>query len=228
MKRILISLIALLYSTNAYADNVSNLMGLGMPGALAAQIDAQYGSAVSASIVPGADATYDLGTSALSWRSAYLDTSLINTGSAFEIKASTADAADSATLAIAGGGDNLETRGSHIFVSGNESASTGALSLNGGNIATSHISTSINHASALIRFFNASGSKVWDIDNNGQLKSTTAVTNDIGWTVQSGANTACNTTCGTGCVVGFDSGSSNIAVSCATATADVCLCAGAS
>lgn len=48
---------------------------------------------------------------------------------------------------------------------------------------------------------------------------------NLGWRILSGANTACNTTCGTGCVFGQDSGTSNIAVACSNATADVCICA---
>lgn len=55
-----------------------------------------------------------------------------------------------------------------------------------------------------------------------------SATADLGWSVQSAANQACNTTCTSACVVGQDSGATNIFVGCATATADVCLCAGAS
>lgn len=46
-------------------------------------------------------------------------------------------------------------------------------------------------------------------------------------TITAGANTACNTTCGSAakCIVGQDAGASNVFVACATATADVCVCA---
>lgn len=50
-------------------------------------------------------------------------------------------------------------------------------------------------------------------------------TNDIGWSKQSGANTACNTTCTASCVFGQNTGDMSI-VDCADATADVCICAG--
>lgn len=54
-------------------------------------------------------------------------------------------------------------------------------------------------------------------------------TTDIGWTIQSAANQACNTTCTKGCVFGWDtSGTQADIVNCAGATADECLCAGAS
>jgi len=72
MKRILISLLALFYTANAYADNVSDLMGLGMPGALAAEIDAQYGTAITASIIPLTDNAIDLGSASKNFRSLYL------------------------------------------------------------------------------------------------------------------------------------------------------------
>lgn len=57
---------------------------------------------------------------------------------------------------------------------------------------------------------------------------TSSVTTTIGWSVVAAANQACNTTCTSGCVVGQDTGTANVFVACDGATADVCLCAGAS
>ncbi len=51
-------------------------------------------------------------------------------------------------------------------------------------------------------------------------------TTSMGWTLATGANTACNTTCVTPCVFGWDTASGEIAVACTDATADKCLCAG--
>lgn len=65
-----------------------------------------------------------------------------------------------------------------------------------------------------------------DITAGDEITSTS--TTDIGWSVQSGANTACNTTCTFGCVFGADTATDFDAVGCADATADVCICAGAS
>ena len=56
---------------------------------------------------------------------------------------------------------------------------------------------------------------------------TSTIATSIGWAVVAGANTACNTTCTNGCVVGQDTGTGAI-VACDGATADLCLCAGAS
>lgn len=56
--------------------------------------------------------------------------------------------------------------------------------------------------------------------------------NSMGWSVVTGASTACNTTCTFACVVGFDTGTVGVAlphiVGCTDASADECLCAGGS
>jgi len=72
-----------------------------------------------------------------------------------------------------------------------------------------------------------SSSLKWkDIYSSGTI--TSSIATSIGWSVVAGANTACNTTCTSGCVVGQDTGTANVFVACSSATADVCLCAGAS
>ena len=54
-------------------------------------------------------------------------------------------------------------------------------------------------------------------------------TNDLGWTVQGGANTACNTTCTSACVFGVNVQATEADITaCSDATADECLCAGPS
>lgn len=54
-------------------------------------------------------------------------------------------------------------------------------------------------------------------------------TSSIGWSVVAGANTACNTTCTAACVFGVNTAATEAdIVDCADATADECLCAGAS
>lgn len=59
------------------------------------------------------------------------------------------------------------------------------------------------------------------------VKLTSKATSDIGWSIQSAANQACNTTCTHACVFGQETTSKAI-LACTDATADVCLCAGAS
>lgn len=89
--------------------------------------------------------------------------------SSFYIYSASADGADNQNLILAAGGSNTEARGAHMLLAGNESASTGAMSFNGGNISSSNISFSINHASALIRFFNASGARIAYLNNSGDF-----------------------------------------------------------
>lgn len=71
-----------------------------------------------------------------------------------------------------------------------------------------------------------------DLDVTGEIRASSSITStatsDIGWSIQTGANTACNTTCTNACVHGWDTSSGEVAVSCSDATADKCLCAGAS
>jgi hypothetical protein len=55
-----------------------------------------------------------------------------------------------------------------------------------------------------------------------------SATADIGWSVVNAANQACNTTCTSACVVGIDTLGTGGFLGCAVATADSCLCAGAS
>lgn len=73
------------------------------------------------------------------------------------------------------------------------------------------------------------------INTTGQLASgaivstssiTSTATGSIGWSIVTGANVACTTTCTSACVVGWNTAAGEVAVDCADATADKCLCAG--
>lgn len=55
-----------------------------------------------------------------------------------------------------------------------------------------------------------------------------SATADIGWSAVNAANQACNTTCTSACVFGMNTGALGNFVGCADATADTCICAGAS
>ncbi len=73
---------------------------------------------------------------------------------------------------------------------------------------------------------------LFQVSSSGAVLSvetiTSSRTSDLGWSIQTGANTACNTTCTYACVHGWETTSGEVAVSCTDATADKCLCAGAS
>lgn len=143
------------------------------------------------------------------------------------IGASTADADDDGASYLLGGGGSSSTRGGRVTVQGNEYASTGgSAALVGGAIATGHVSLQTNHGSANV-LLQPGGTTLWTANSTGEIIG--AGTSTIGWTVKAGANTACTTTCVTPCVFGIDSASlvADI-VACSDATADECLCAGAS
>lgn len=57
---------------------------------------------------------------------------------------------------------------------------------------------------------------------------TSSGTSDLGWTRQNSADQACNTTCVSACVFGWDTAAPGVLLACTDATADSCLCAGAS
>lgn len=69
-----------------------------------------------------------------------------------------------------------------------------------------------------------------NIKNSGSITSTS--TGSLGWSIVTGANTACSTTCTYACVHGWDLQGpgpvfSEVAVDCSDSSADKCLCAGA-
>ena len=70
------------------------------------------------------------------------------------------------------------------------------------------------------------GTDMWNFDTaTGTMIG--AGTGSIGWTLVSAANQACTTTCVTPCVMGQET-TSKAFLACSDATADICLCAGAS
>lgn len=144
----------------------------------------------------------------------------------FTISASTADADDDSSLLLSGGGGKTAAvstaRGAYIQIYGNESSGQlGQLYLTSGNVASSDV-TVVATDDVLLH---PGGALKWTADETGQLIG--AGTATIGWTIQAAANQACSTTCVTPCVFGQETTSKAI-LACSDATADSCLCAGAS
>lgn len=151
----------------------------------------------------------------------------------FTLSASTADGDDDSITRVAGGGAVGDARGGWARFIGNEAASNGgSIDLNAGNAASANINLALENASSSVIIKDTTSGSLVTISDAGAITTvgtfTSSATSDLGWSVRTGANTACNTTCTSACVVGQDSGTSNIFVGCADATADVCLCAGAS
>ena len=138
----------------------------------------------------------------------------------------TADGADSRGVCITGGsacpGDG--TRGGEVLIYGNESSSAGDINIFGGSVAGSNIRISPINASATISL-ESSGTPQLVISSSGV---TSPLTSALGWTIVNSANQACNTTCTSACVFGFNTGALGNLLACTDATADSCLCAGAS
>lgn len=127
------------------------------------------------------------------------------------ISASTADADDDSTSTICGGGAAGSSRGACAIAYGNETADQGTLDLQAGN------------AGGAIKLTVAGGTK-FTVNATGELIG--AGTATIGWALVSAANQACSTTCVTPCVMGQET-TSKAFLACSDATADICLCAGA-
>lgn len=148
------------------------------------------------------------------------------TGTANTITSSTADGSDNATVTIAGGGATSGTRGARIDLIGNEDGSNpGVAFISAGSVSAGHIILRTNNAGSNIRF-EPNASLMWTMAPGGTFIG--AGTATIGWSVQAASNQACTTTCTTPCVVGIDTLGTGGFLDCATATADYCLCAGAS
>lgn len=125
-------------------------------------------------------------------------------------------------------GNNAGVTGNALFasISGASATGTAALISNLGAGPSLQVNDSSSDASPfLIDAAGNVGIGTTVITGKFQIAGATG----IGWTVKTGANTACNTTCPaiSGCVFGFDTGlGGSDVVACTDATADTCICAG--
>jgi hypothetical protein len=178
---------------------------------------------------------WDIGTSGNLTQDATNGGDLVFNRTAGLIKQGTSDSTDNRYNSIAGGGTEGISRGSFIQTFGNEFASGslgGAIRLTGGDVTTGDIISALGNASASIKFRNASAADMFTVSNGGAVQATSTIrssaTADLGWSVVNVANQACNTTCTSACVFGMNTGALGNFVGCADATADTCICAGAS
>lgn len=146
------------------------------------------------------------------------------------ISGSTSDTDDDSTLIITPGGGSGTDRGFRILGYGNEAAGAGGAFITTGNVATADLNIG---AQDDIIFEDLSGADSLVIDTATKAAGftgavTSSATGALGWAPVAGANTACNTTCTSACVFGIDSAAPQTWLACTNATADMCLCAGAS
>lgn len=150
---------------------------------------------------------------------------IISSATNATLRTASVDGADNVTLILSStscASGDCTARGGNVQAVGNEVATIGGSVL-----------AQLGGATGNFRVIGENGGinifDVEDSDNSatfaGKIFST--ATSDIGWTVQSAANQACNTTCTSACIVGQET-TSKAFLACTDATADVCLCAGAS
>lgn len=258
MKKIIALVLSLFVAQTAFADtcakNLTNVFTSNQAVKLCATFTGS--STISASLIPGTDNTYDIGDTTHTLRTLYTGTSIIAKTSeilrvrqdaqrlfTFDgssdtaltltfgdggatavqqlvISASTADGDDDSTVILAGGGADGGTRGASITLPGEEVA--------GGSDITYNAGTGDTH------IFNVAGSLAATISATtlvGVGEITSSSTGSLGWSYVTGANTACTTTCTSAAVFGVDlaaGASQPVIVAAASATADACVCAGAS
>lgn len=156
----------------------------------------------------------------------------------FSLTASTADADDDSGLFLNGGGSTSNARGAGILLYGNEATggNAGYLEISSGSIAGADV---IVLSRELFRVSDYLGNPNFTVDTTtsvatfaGAIQNTSTIqstsTTDLGWSAVNAANQACNTTCTSACVFGMNTGALGNFVGCADATADTCICAGAS
>lgn len=149
----------------------------------------------------------------------------------FSIRASTSDGSDNGQFVINAGGALSQTRGAGLNAYGNEHASEpGDIAVNTGTIATSDLEL-VAQDDIIMRDFAGNSSLTIDTTTRASVFGgavTSSATGALGWTPVAAANQACNTTCTSACVFGIDTAAPQTWLACTDATADQCLCAGAS
>lgn len=117
--------------------------------------------------LPLSNNALDLGSSTLSWRSAYLGTSLIFTASSGLIKPNTSDGTDNGEIHLAGGGAADTSRGSFISVNGNESAGAGWWEIQTGNVANASGNIKLMHSGSIFYVSDSSGNRLLSVTHGG-------------------------------------------------------------
>lgn len=180
MKRLILILLALLLSRSAFAQSTCNgrMVGPFTP-AQARELCQEFGSAVGQSLIPSADDTYDLGTSALNWRDLWLGRDLRLTASTSLIAADTSDGADNKELQFCGGGAFGFARGACLRAQGNEAGGTGSIVLVTGDASAADFQLSNRGANGSVRVLVGGGTERWVFGNTGNLTSNSTNGGDL-------------------------------------------------
>lgn len=154
------------------------------------------------------------------------NTNLYGNGSTNFIGALTNDGSDANTTCLGGGGSCASSRGAMFIANGNENGGqTGSAQIEAGNVANATIQ------------FRGGGAQRGTIDGaTGAMVMTSTIrssaTASLGWSVVDGTdNTTCESQCTSAAVFGFNlsaGATAPVLVGTTDATADICVCAGAS
>lgn len=141
----------------------------------------------------------------------------------YSILGNTSDGSDSNFYCVSPGGGTscgAQTRGSYLYLEGADRGGA-----NAGDVT-------IGATDDFFVYTSSSGTLALSIDQAQAAvfagTVTSSRTTDLGWTRVNAANQACNTTCTSACVFGWDTAAAGSLLACTDATADSCLCAGAS
>jgi hypothetical protein len=179
----------------------------------------------TAELYPVTASGLDIGNGSLPFKDAYIADNIKMSNVNSKILISSTDGADNKYIYLSGGGNNSETRGAQFIASGNEAVgSTGVPYVVSGDVAGAYNDYDARHSTGY-HSFKVDGAEKVRINATGEILGSGTAT--LGWTLVSVANQACTTTCTSPCVFGQET-TSKALLACSDATADICLCAGAS
>jgi hypothetical protein len=193
--------------------------------------------AAAAKIIPGATSLTFRNNGDSADNIAITDAGTISTRNTIiftnDTQADIANSTTSQAVHIGGGTDYNASTGAVISVNGNAAGggNAGGIVMNTGTASGGSAGVRINNGTGTFYVFDGSTSIIsaavgGAITLTGTLASTR--TTDFGWTRVNAANQACNTTCTNACVIGIDTLGTGGFLLCTDATADSCICAGAS
>lgn len=186
MKRILSLIASIFIAGTVHADCASSL-GINFTPNQTTALCSVFGSAIQGSLIPGADNTYDVGSSTLGWRTGYFDTSVITplvshaTSLALGIAGTAEATVTNDTLTFSGAAANIVGGATSIGI-----GSAGTVLLRPGNTTEVTIDNGTITYADPTGYIRSAGAMVIQADSDGQrlftfdASSDTALTQTFG------------------------------------------------
>jgi hypothetical protein len=128
-------------------------------------------SVIKNHFLPSLSNTWDIGSTTNFLRNLFFSGDLVYSGTDNYLRANTSPGADNARLFVTSSGGANSARGPYIEIAGiNHGVAPGVFNLVGANVAAGHIQLSITNSSALIKYFNATGNLMAQINNSGDFQ----------------------------------------------------------